>query len=245
MSSRPMGFRHETVVAKPRLLLIASLAQVGAGNLAELVDGADAGLLAITKPASGIKALEEIVQKVPDIPWGVWLDSISQPDTKKTEKAGVDFLLFPAVKMPLSILGAGKLGKVLAVEASLDSGLLRTVNELPADAVFAISHQGETSLTWQHLMLFRRLADLLVKPLLVPALPSVTIDELQALWEAGVDGVVVEVAPGKPEGGCQKLRQMIDSLVPPVKHKRMKTRALVPQVREEAAPIPEEVEEEE
>ena len=140
---RPMGFRQEPTAPKSRLLLVASAARTETGILTELVSGADAGLLPIAKTAAGIKMLEEVVQAVSDIPWGGWLDSISRQDIKKIEKAGGDFLLFPAAKTPLALLETEKLGKVLAVEASLDGGLLKTINELPIDAVFATSHQEE------------------------------------------------------------------------------------------------------
>ena len=239
----PMGFMAAQTVSKPRMLLVASLPQASVDNLADLVAGADAGLLPLAKLGSGIKTLEETVQAVPDIPWGAWLDSINQQDIKQVEKAGGDFLLFPAAKMSLAILEAEKVGKILAVEASLDEGLLRAINELPADAVFVTSRQkGGYYLTWHHLMIFKRLADLLTKPLLVPVPSNVATNELQVLWEAGVDGVVVEAAPEKPAGGFKKLRQMIDSLTLPSKRKRMKARALLPQVREEASPIIEEEE---
>lgn len=240
----PMGFRAAQTVSKPRMLLVASLPQASVDNLADLVAGADAGLLPMAKLGSGIKTLEETVQAVPDIPWGAWLDSINQQGIKQVEKAGGDFLLFPAAKMSLAILGIEKVGKILAVEASLDEGLLKAINELPADAVFVTSHQkGGYCLTWHHLMIFKRLADLLIKPLLVPVPSNVATNELQVLWEAGVDGVVVEATPGQP-GGFKKLRQMIDSLTLPSKRKRMKARALLPQIREEASPIIEEEEEE-
>ncbi len=241
----PMGFRAAQTVSKPRMLLVASLPQASVDSLADLVAGADAGLLPMAKLGSGIKTLEETVQAVPDIPWGAWLDSINQQGIKQVEKTGGDFLLFPAAKMSLAILEAEKVGKILAIEASLDEGLLKAINELQADAVFVTSHQkGGYCLTWHHLMIFKRLADLLTKPLLVPVPSNVATNELQVLWEAGVDVVVVEAAPGQPVGRFKKLHQMIDSLTLPSKRKRMKARALLPQVREEASPIIEEEEEE-
>jgi len=227
------------------MLLIASLPQASVDNLADLVAGADAGLLPIAKLGSGIKTLEETVQSVPDIPWGSWLDSINQQGIKQVKKAGGDFLLFPAAKMSLAILGVEKVGKILAVEASLDEGLLKAINELPADAVFVTSHQkGGYCLTWHHLMIFKRLADLLTKPLLVPVPSNVATNELQVLWEAGVDGVVVEATPGQPAGGLNKFRQMIDGLTLTSKRKRMKARAVLPHLKEEASPITDEEEEE-
>lgn len=238
-----MGFRAARPVSKPRMLLVASLPQAGASNLAELVAGADAGLIPITKPGSGARVLKEMGQVVPGIPWGGWLDSTSREGIKRIGAAGGDFVVFPAAKMSLAILEEERVGKILAVDALVDEGLLRTINELPADAIFITGlGQGE-SLTWHHLMLFRRFTDLLTKPVLVPVPVSVSASELQVLWEVGVDGVVVEVAPEQPAGRLKKLRQMIDGLTLPSKRKWMKTRALLPGVRG-ASPVAEEEEEE-
>ena len=67
-------------------------------------------------------------------------------------------------------------------------------------------------IAWHHLMLFQRLANLLSKPLLVPVPLNITAGELKALWEAGVDGVVVEAGAEPPAGGLKELRQAIGKL---------------------------------
>lgn len=235
-----MGFRAARAVVKPRLLLVASLPQ--AGFEAELA-GADAGILPISG-ASTRAGIKEKAPTLPDIPWGGWLDSISHGGVKRLEEAGYDFVVFPADKMSLAILEADNVGRVLAVEPMLDAGLLRTINELPVDAVFVISQQQGHPVTWHQLMLFRRLAALLTKPLLVPVSPAVASGDLQALWEAGVAGVVVELTPGGPAGRLKKLRQQIESLAPPQKQKPTRARALLPGITPETSPVPEEDEEE-
>lgn len=236
----PMGFRAAETVSKPRMLLIANLSQADIDRLADYVAGADAGLISITKLGSGAKILKEVAQLVPSIPWGGWLGSPSQGRIKQIMASGCDFVVFPP-DTPLKVLDEAKVGMILAVEALLDEGLLKAVDELPADAVFITSEQKERhSLTWHHLMLFRRFVDLLAKPLLVPVPSDIAANELQALWNVGVDGVVVKVVPGQPVGRIKGLRQMIDGLTPPSKRKRMKARAIVPSLKEEATPITDE-----
>jgi hypothetical protein len=146
--------------------------------------------------------------------------------------------------MSLALLEAEKVGRILAVEASLDEGLIKAINELPADAVFVDIRQEEKYfLTWQQLMLFQCFTTLLTKPLLVPVPFNIATNELQLLWELGVDGVVVEAAPGQTVGGLNKLRQMIDGLTLSSKRKRIKVRAVLPHLKEEASPVTEEEEE--
>ncbi len=209
------------------MLLVASLAQVNVDRVADYVAGADAGLLSIAKLSSGTETLGEIAQAVPDIPWGGWLTDISRREMKQVKRVGCDFVVFPAANTSLTILQNTEVGKILEVEASLAEGLLRTIDELPVDAVLITGKQAEDYLlTWQHLMYFWRFANSLAKPLLVSVPSTVAASELQVLWEAGVDGVVVEVGVG----GLKKLRQAIDKLTFPSLRRRRKAEAMLPYI---------------
>jgi len=242
---QPMGFRAARAGSpEPKILLVASLAQTGVSDVADYVAGADAGLLPISRLSSGAKTLQKISQVVPDIPWGVWLRGVEGEAVKQVVKVGCDFVVFPAANTSLAILQDDKVGKILQVETSLSEGLLRTIAELPVDAVLVAGEQAEGYfLTWHHLMLFRRFASLLTKPLLVSIPSNVAANELQALWNAGVDGVIVTVGAGQPAEGLKGLRQAIDKLTFPASRKQGKVEALLPQISSETDVVTEEEEE--
>ena len=241
-----MGFRAmQQVLPKPKMLLIADLAQANVDRLADYVAGADAGLLHISNLSEGATTLGKICQVVSDIPWGGWLRDVGQGGMKQIAEAGCDFVVFPPANTPLALLQDSKLGKILQVEASLSEGLLRAVDGLPVDAVLTAGEpEGEYFLTWHHLMLFQRLADLLTKPLLVSVPSKVTANELQVLWETGVEGVMVKVGVGQPEGRLKELRQVIDKLTFTPRRKRGKAEALLPYIGGERHIVAEEEEEE-
>jgi hypothetical protein len=160
-------------------------------------------------------------------------------------EAGCDFVVFPAANTSLAILQNDELGKVLEVEALLNEGLLKVVDDLPVDAVLIASErEKDYFLTWYHLMLFRRCADLLTKPLLVSVPSDVAANELQVLWEAGVGGVVVEVGVEQTVGRLAELRQIIDKLTFPPPSKRGKAEPLLPYIRGEPGIVSDEEEEE-
>jgi len=240
-----MGFRAaQPVSPRPKILLIASLAQANVDDMANYVAGADAGLLTISKLSSGAEALQKVCQVVSDIPWGGWLRDSSREGIKRMVTVGCDFVVFPAANTSLVILQSDEVGKILQVEVSLSEGLLRTVDDLPVDAVLIAGEQeGEYSLTWHHLMSFQRFANLLTKPLLACVPSNVTANELQVLWEAGVDGVVIEVGVGKPAGRLNELRQAIDKLTFPLPRKRGKAEVLLPRIGGEGGIETEEEEE--
>ena len=245
--SQPIGFMTaQPASPKPKMQLVASLAQENVDQLADCGAGADAVLLRISKPGPGAKTLQKISQAVPDIPWGGWLPGGGQGKIKQITRVGGDFVVFPATNTPLAILQDDEVGKILEIEVSLGEGFVRAANELPIDAVLIAGEQKEDYfLTWQHLILFRRFADLLTKLLLVSVAANVTANELQALWEVGVDGVMVDIVVGQPVGKLKELRRMIDSLALPSKRKRVKREALLPSIRGEASTLIEEEEEEE
>ena len=241
---KPMGFRTaQATSAKTEMLLIASLAP--ASNVGRLADYmADADAVLFTKVSSGVKTLQKMAQSVADIPWGIWLEGIDRRGITPMVKAGCDFVVFPA-STALAIPEDDKTGKILQVEASLSESLLKTVNELPVDAVLIANEPAEESfLTWRHLMLFHRFADLLTKPLLASIPLSVTANELEVLWKTGVDGAVVEVGIGQPAAKIKELRQTIDKLTFPPRP-RKKVEALLPRVGEEIGTVTETEEEEE
>jgi len=242
---KPMGFRAAQVMSqKPRMLLVATVAEADVDHLADYVAGADAGLLQIPRLSSGGKTLQKISQAMSDIPWGGWLKDIGREGIGQMVEAGCDFVVFPAASASLAILQNDGLGKILEVEPGLDPSLLKAIDDLPVDAVLIASEkEKDYFLTWHHLMLFRRCADLLTKPLLVSAPSDLAASELQALWEAGVVGVVVETGIGQPKGRLAELRQIIDKLAFPSPGKCKKVEPLLPYITKETEIVSEEEEE--
>ncbi len=95
-------------------------------------------------------------------------------------------------------------------------------------------------------MIFQHLADLFPKPLIIPAPADLTPGELKALWDAGVDGILVAVEAAKA-GGFKELRQAIDALPPRAGRKGGALRVVLPRAAAEGQPPapPDEEEEEE
>ena len=235
MGGQPMGFRATAAKAsQPRMLLVAAVNPGAAKRLAGLVAGADAGLLSMAKLTAGVKAIEQLTEATPDIPWGGWLKEAGKEGMEAA--AGADFIVFPAEKTALVMPGDDKPGKILEVEPWLEPGLLKAVDNLPVDAVL-VAVEDSPFLTWHHLMLFQRCVNILNMPLLVLVPPEVTATELGALWEVGVGGVVVRV---EAEGVAVGIRQMLDKLPVPPAGKRDKNKPLLPRMGGESETLAEE-----
>lgn len=217
----PMGFRAAGAKPKPKMALVAHAAEAEA-------DGADAMLVSISKATQSLKKPKA------KIPWGGWLKEVSAAEVKRLMAGGADFVVFPAASVSSAVLEA-ELGKIVEVEAALDAGLLKAIDDLPIDAVLIAGEKP--SLTWQDLMLFRRGANILGKPLLVTVSPDITDGELAALCQAGVAGVV---AGGK----IDRLRKAIDKLPAPKAGKR-RAEPLLPRIGGGVGTLAEEEDDEE
>lgn len=242
--SLPLGFRAtKPSPSKPKMALIARVEP--ASNTAPLVDyvsSADAAIIAQT--GTGKDAATDIARSLPDMVWGLWPEGKNRQQIKVSIEAGADFVILP-LDAEFSLSGIEKTGKILLVESSLSESLIRTINELPVDAVLLADDKGESSaITWHQLMLCQRFADLLSKPLLLTVPTAVNEDELKALWKTGVDGVVISVKTANQAKRLKVLRQIInkpDFAARP----RKKVAALLPHIGEETSTAINDAEEEE
>ncbi len=234
-----MGFRTARAARPaPKMVLIVSLESKAVEKQADLLDGAHAALIHFTGTALTIKSAQNIASPLPDIPWGFYLGDDDSKKAATLVKAGADFMVFPVASPVSTTPGDDKTGKILQVESSMDDGLLRAVNDMPVDAVLiADTYEDGSSLVWHQLMIYQHLANLISKPLIVPVPAAITGVELKALWEAGVDGVIVEMA-NAGAGELKTVRQAVDSLPPRSARKRGKAEAILPRLPGETAAEP-------
>ncbi|HJX70121.1 MAG TPA: hypothetical protein VJ441_03405, partial [Dehalococcoidia bacterium] len=142
-------------------------------------------------------------------------------------------------KAPATLLQE-EIGKVMKIALPCDDGLIRTIDQLPIDAVLLDFREEGKNLTISQLMNCQWLAGSIGKPLLVAIQQELTDKEIQALWEAGVNGVVVEVRD-KTQQRLVKLCQAIKALSPATRKLRER-RVVLPHLGGEAnSATPEEI----
>lgn len=245
-AAAPMGFRSaRPTAAVPKLLLIAGLKGGLPNKPGGYIAGADAALV---RPADtpGEKDLRKIAGSLDDIPWGLYLEDDSDGLMEKAGESGLDFVVFSTAGRIAAMPQDKKIGKVMEVDSSMDDTLLRAVNQLPVDAVLLADGLESVPLLWHQLLIFQHLADLFPKPLIIPAPIDLSTAELKALWDAGVDGILVDTDMEKA-GGFKELRQAIDALPPRERRKGGTLRVVLPRAAAEGQPAtpPDEEEEEE
>ncbi len=239
----PMGFRTSKMTETPTPIMIIGRTAVKATATAGKTDsGADALLIYSGKAGLSAASVQKTAKSFGDVPWGVYLEE-SGEITGAMAEAGCDFVVFSPATMVSELPRDEKVGKIVEVDASMDDGLLRAINDLPADAVLVTDASGKSDrLVWHQLMIYRHLANFIVKPMIVPVSDSISEAELKALQDAGIDGVMAEI-DGE---SLKELRKAISKL-PARSVKKREKGVLLPHTGGETATMapPDEEEEDE
>ncbi len=232
---QPIGFRlGAKPAARLRIQLIGLLTKTKFDLPADSLAEADAVIMTNAEKAAE-ETLAALSGENQGIPVGVKLPA--------GMTAGMDFVVFNSTQ-PISAFPDKKTGKILTLDREMPDGMLRTVNALPVDAVLVDGEINNEAVTYQDLLNIRRLTGAISKPLLLKVEAGISSGDLQACWEAGVDGLVVEIA-GDAAETLMKLRKIIDSLEFPDKNRKERLTPTLPRIAPEPPKHEEEEEEDE
>ncbi len=217
-AAQPLGFRAASAPSGKQMVLIACLQEGEGGRMAEAAKAEVDAILIHSRGPEEEQALKQVTAAIEDIPWGVWLDVMSEGCLEQLRKAGADFIIFEAATAPAALVQDKDTGKVLKVDLPEDEGLIGTINQLAIEAVLVNVKEGGEVLTISDLMHCQWLADVVDKPLLVATQRELTDKEIECLWEVGVRGLVVEVKEKQLGKSLTRLSQAIKAL--PAKPRR-------------------------
>lgn len=236
--TQALGFRATQAPAMPKMLLILSIPVKGASG-AEVKD-ADAVMLEMADGVKETKQVKTVAHSFGSTSWGIRAEKITREEARKLKEDGCDFVVLPASGMPLGAVKEGELGRVIAVPLDLERGLAAALDDMPLDAVFV--EIQEHALNLHSLMSVRRLTAVLDKPVLGEVTPGISADELEALRDAGLAGVVI--SPGAE--GAERIKELLQAVKNlPVRKKKQPTKksALLPSIGQTAEETPEEEDE--
>jgi hypothetical protein len=223
-STTPIGFHSFVTELKiPPMLLVAELSGTQLKEAKTVADGnADAGL--VLGGSTGAQVVRQIVDAIGNVPLGVFVRNMNEKEIDGLAGSGCDFVVFD-IKGAAGIVSKKVVGRFLMIEPSLDQGLVRAVNSLDVDGVL-VGKGMDSFLAVEHLLVCRRLVELLEKPVIM-TLPSLaTKEELASLWQVGVDGVVVP--SGQPSEALAGLKRMIGDLPRGSRGRRAKANVKLP-----------------
>ena len=227
-----MGFKTTTISPSQLMLVIAVLTKSNASVVAQLTEAkVDAVLIHSKDLGRELQTIQKLASPLDDIPWGVWPEMVTEEGIEGLKEMGGDFIIFMASEAPASLL-RDEVGKVMKITLPCEEGLIGAIDQLPIDAVL-LDFRGEgENLTISQLMNCQWIAGSINKPLLVAIQQRLGDKEMQALWEVGVKGLLVEVEE-EPLTELMRLRQAIAALSP-ASRKSGERRVVLPHLELEA-----------
>lgn len=246
----PIGFGRATEVRVPALALIVSLARNDVELAkAALNGGADAVLLHLNQelPEAGVKfgnldvereTLRAVAGASGDKPWGVDLGEgpATADEAKGLVELGADFISARAASASASLLIAEGLARVISVGRDLSPYLVRIIGEMPIEVVEVslLDTNRSQPLTILDVMRYRQIVDLTRQSVVVRTQGIIKPDDVRALREAGVLGLILDIAtvgsdPAAVEGTTRAFRQAIDQAGGPLA-RRATVDVIIPQV---------------
>lgn len=241
---RAIGFAamtsRETV---PQLALVAWItdpAKVDAAPLAEAgVDG-----YVLHESAMGKDGSPQRPDALKELPYGVMVEGADVEKVDGYRKQGADFLVFDIADTPVDMLEEGDCARVLRVPADLEETQLRGLDDLPIDLVIVRKPAPEGPLTLTHMLAISGIRAATSRYLLLEWSAELTSRELVLLRDAGVDGIVVNIAEAQPSV-VPSLREKISALPQRKPRGEQRSIALLPRDDGPAAAAPQRQEEEE
>lgn len=238
----PLGFgaarRQEQ---RPTLVLVG---QLPSGSKSPEIS--QLGLDAVIVPLSSNSPskVKQTAKSAGDALWGVSTSALASQDIEVLKKAGCDFILVRPDDTLLEALVDKELGRILEISSAMKEEHQRMLEALPVDAFLLRPDDEVAPLTLRHLMDMLAIITYVDKPVLLLRTHPPSRGELEALRNAGIDGIVLELDNSTPEE-IQQLREAIASL-PSRRERPERGTALVPQLsRTQASQSHEEEEEEE
>jgi hypothetical protein len=232
---QPMGFgTNRPAFTKPRLPLAVILSPKNLEKNLENLGEVD-GVLVRVAAEEDFKVIEKACENQGNPPAGGLVSSSEKTTLKALKKGSCDFMAVPADSQT-SPLEDEKMGRLVQLDSALSEALLRTVSDLPVDAAIFAEEIGADGLTLSNLMAVRRLVLLISKPILLIVPLSLSQGELQALWNTGISGIVVDLPDAASIKKLGELRKILEKLASPSLHKKDKMSVFLPRISPESAP---------
>lgn len=226
-SVEPMGFaakseRSETI---PDLLLLATGKKLQtSANLDKVMGMADIWLEELS--SLGQDTLKRNPDDLDKHVWGIKVDHIAQDQLQTVIAHGCDFIVFDSMSTAAAIFTEDKVAAVMKIRSDLKEQIIRTIGELPLDAIMLEVIETEFPLTVDSILNVQFVLGMVDLPILleVPTNAKIESSDLELLRNIGVTGIIVEA---KTVGRLANIKSMID-LLPRRKSKMGKGDAIAP-----------------
>ena len=188
-----MGFGVQRGQKAPGMALLAIVSGSDPKALKQVADLKPDGALVsgVDDPAK----LKDACKALGDgIPWGSPVTSLSEDDAAAYEKEGCDLLAFPLQGTSVAAVGSEEIARILRIDTGMEPEQLRVIDALPVDVLLINGPASSSQLSLEDLVTIAGVTRRVNKYIIVETSQLPSARELEALREAGVNGLAVDVA---------------------------------------------------
>ena len=181
---------------------------------------------AVIVSGTAVVDASEVSEAVGSVRWGARAASLSVESAAAWREAGADPIVFSLSDTALGAVTSKDAARVLVVDSGLPPEELRDINPLPVDAVLVSLPGDPARWTLHDLAGVARVSGRVGKHLLVEVSGAPDGDTLEALRNAGVVGLVVDLALG--EEAIAGLKDALLNMPRPGADRRSRSSAILP-----------------
>lgn len=228
-----LGFGPSRGEKTPGMALVIDIGDKVAEHLESAVALAPAAI--IIKSRQGAKGLgpdteaADYASKIAggaNIPWGGRIDSLGARGVADWREAGADLIVFSMEKTKLDTITSRDAARILTLDPQTPAEDLRDINPLPIDAVLITIPGNPAQWTLQDLAAVTRITSRVGKHVLAEITAAPSPGALEALRDAGIAGLVVDLSIG-PET-INQLKTDLLNLPRPGANRRSRPSAILP-----------------
>ena len=192
-----IGFAAARTEKTPGLALVGLVSKSYAKGLATVSKlGLDAALLSGIDDAAGLKRYEK---SLPSAPWGVSTSSLTETSAQEFRDGGCDILAFSMENTAASALSSDDAARILYVDPEIEERELRAIGALPIAVLILTMKDISGPMDLASLASIASISRRVDKYVLVELAGVPSDKDMEALRNAGVDGLVLDVAAVEPE----------------------------------------------
>ena len=224
----PLGFGAARAETLPGLALVGRVDRPGTGSWPSGLPDSAASLDAvIVEGARGTDYVKQLGDLLLDVPWGPGLAAPDAEDVQACREGGADLLAISLECSAAALAGDDDLACLVSVTPDLSDRELRAAAALPVDGFILDMSSVTGPWTLQDLVTVGTLTRRTDKHVLVQVSSPPGKEDLEALRDMGVSGLIVEITAGN-SGDMASLKAVLRSMPRPRSRRRERLRATVP-----------------
>ena len=221
----PMGFGVQRSQRAPGMALVALVSsghEAGCQVVASVSPEA-----ALLSGAADIQAAKKLENSLSAVPWGIRSDTLTEEAAQECQDAGCDLVAFTLQNTAISALASDDMARILCLDSGIDERQLRAIEPLPVDIILLTVPDQTGSWTLSDLTTITAISSRVGKYILVQVSQPPGKKELEALRNAGVHGLVLDVSTVSSEA-LTDLKAALQEMPRPQPSRRDRGRALLP-----------------